>query len=331
MTSSSASSSSSARAVHWFEQLASSLAPLRRLRIAMMRDLLLPATEGSASMGGDGWDVAPPVTPAGLLTDKVVLVTGGSSGIGLAVAKRLAAAGAQVIICGRDEQKLVEARRAIADEGGGAQVCTYAVDMSDLAACDAFVDQLKVEHGGVDILINNAGRSIRRTVAESVDRFHDFQRTMQLNYFAALRLTLGLLPGMERKRAGHVINISSIGVLLNAPRFSAYVASKAALEGWAHCAASEYADKGIQFTTINMPLVRTAMIAPTTSYDDVPALTPAQAADLVVDAIVRRPARIATGVGVVSDVLHAVAPRAMRGFGNLLYRRYPDRHGKSAA
>ena len=149
----------------------------------------------------------------------------------------------------------------------------------------------------MDILVNNAGRSIRRAIENSFDRFHDFERTMQLNYFGALRLTMGLLPKMMEKRRGHIINISSIGVLTNAPRFSAYVASKAAMDAFSKCAASEFADRGIEFTTINMPLVKTPMIAPTKLYDQVPTLTPEDAADLVVQAIIYKPVRIATRLG----------------------------------
>jgi NAD(P)-dependent dehydrogenase (short-subunit alcohol dehydrogenase family) len=142
-----------------------------------------------------------------------------------------------------------------------------------MADCDRFVKLLHDNHGGVDFLINNAGRSIRRAIESSYDRFHDFERTMQLNYFGCLRVTMGLLPGMVAKKKGHVVNISSIGVLTNAPRFSAYVASKAALDAWTRCASSEFADQGISFTTINMPLVRTPMIAPTGLYNNVPTLS----------------------------------------------------------
>jgi NAD(P)-dependent dehydrogenase (short-subunit alcohol dehydrogenase family) len=131
------------------------------------------------------------------------------------------------------------------------------------------------------VLINNAGRSIRRGVALSYDRFHDYERTMQLNYFAAVRLTLALLPSMVARGHGHVVNISSIGVLANAPRFSAYVASKAALEGFSRCAAAEFADQGVAFTVINMPLVRTPMIAPTKMYEKMPTIAAEEAADLI--------------------------------------------------
>ena len=190
-----------------------------------------------------------------------MLVTGGSSGIGLAAACKFAEAGAITVICARDEAKLIEAKREILEKAGkGATVETFSADIADEASCKALVDWLDGKHGGVDFLINNAGRSIRRAIEASYERFHDFERTMQLNYFGCLRVTMGFLPGMVAKKKGHIVNISSIGVLTNAPRFSAYVASKAALDAWTRCASSEYADMGITFTTINMPLVRTPMI-----------------------------------------------------------------------
>jgi NAD(P)-dependent dehydrogenase (short-subunit alcohol dehydrogenase family) len=247
-----------------------------------------------------------------------VLITGGSSGIGLETARRVAAAGAVTLICGRDLQKLADAERLIQSEGG--RISADAVDLADPGDCAEFVQRVLGRHGGVDVLINNAGRSIRRSIQHSLDRFHDFQRTMELNYFGALRLTLGLLPAMAEKRAGHVINISSIGVLMSSPRFAAYAASKAALDAWTRCAASEYADLGIAFTTIYMPLVRTAMIAPTHSYDRVPALSVEQAAQLALQAIVQRPTRIATSVGMLANVGYAVAPDWMRSVSNYLFR-----------
>ena len=177
-----------------------------------------------------------------------------------ASANLCAAAGAVTIICGRDQDKLDEACKEA--KAKGYAFVAYAADIADMADCDRFLKLLIDNHGGVDFLINNAGRSIRRAIESSYDRFHDFQRTMDLNYFGCLRVTMGLLPGMVAKKKGHVVNISSIGVLTNAPRFSAYVASKAALDAWTRCASSEFADQGVTFTTINMPLVRTPMIAP---------------------------------------------------------------------
>src|SRR5690606_7443621 len=187
-----------------------------------------------------------------------------------------------------------------------------------------FVKQVTDDHGGADILINNAGRSIRRAIASSYDRFHDFERTMQLNYFGSLRLIMGFLPKMAERHRGHIINISSIGVLTNAPRFSAYVSSKAALDAFSRCAQAEFSDQGINFTTINMPLVKTPMIAPTKMYDSVPTLSPDEAADLVVEAIIERPVRVATRTGIFAQLFYAVAPRAYEVVMNTAFRLFPD-------
>ena len=190
--------------------------------------------------------------------------------------------------------------------------------------CDRFVKLLAENHGGVDFLINNAGRSIRRAIESSYDRFHDFERTMQLNYFGCLRVTMGFLPGMVAKKKGHIVNISSIGVLTNAPRFSAYVASKAALDAWTRCASSEFADQGITFTTINMPLVRTPMIAPTKIYNNVPTLSPEEAADMIAQACISKPVRIATRLGITGQLLHALVPRIAQIGMNTTFRMFPD-------
>jgi NAD(P)-dependent dehydrogenase (short-subunit alcohol dehydrogenase family) len=251
----------------------------------------------------------------------VVIITGGSSGIGLAAAKKIAAAGAKVLIVARDPQKLAEAKKQIAAQG---VVYAYQADIGDEKQCGDFVATVLKEHGQVDILVNNAGRSIRRAIESSYDRFHDFERTMQINYFGALRMTLALLPSMARRRRGHIINISSIGVLTNAPRFSAYIASKAALDAFSRCAASEYADTGVKFTTINMPLVKTPMIAPTKIYQNVPVLTPEEAADMIADAIVHEPMRIATRLGIFGEVVHALLPRVAQIIMNTSFRMFPE-------
>jgi NAD(P)-dependent dehydrogenase (short-subunit alcohol dehydrogenase family) len=259
---------------------------------------------------------------SGRVKGKVVVVTGSSSGIGKATALKLAEAGAKVILVARGEEKLLETKGEIDRLGGNAWICT--ADVADLASCDALVARVTKEHGGCDFLVNNAGRSIRRGVVNSFDRFHDFERTIQLNYFGALRLIMGFLPKMLEKKRGHIINISSIGVLSNAPRFSAYVASKSALDSFSACAASEFVDKGVLFTTINMPLVRTPMIAPTKIYENVPTLSPEEAAGLVVDAIVNRPVRIATRLGVFTAVAHAVAPKLTQVLLNTAFNMFPD-------
>ena len=258
---------------------------------------------------------------AGAVRGKVVLITGGSSGIGLAAAERCVAAGARVIIVARDPEKLEAARAQLAERG---EVHAYACDIADQDACDAFAREVLDEFGSVDVLVNNAGRSIRRSIDLSYDRFHDFERTMQLNYFAAIRLTMNLLPSMLERSAGHVVNISSIGVLSNAPRFSGYVASKAALEAWTRCAAAELADRGVTFTIINMPLVRTPMIAPTKIYDQMPVATPEEAADMVAEAIIDRPKRIATRLGLFAEVFHLAAPRMSEVVMSTAYQMFPD-------
>lgn len=348
------------------------LTPVRRIKNAVMKDLGLPddmlqfvnyptrfdCRETTALLKGTGiecprledyayrlWDywernLDPDLfidrTLRGQVQGRVVLVTGGSSGIGLAAAHKLAAAGAITVIVGREQDKLDAAKAEIeaalkeaaagkkkgADNGG--QVITLSADLADMASCDRMVAELVERFGGVDVLINNAGRSIRRGIESSYDRFHDFERTMQLNYFGCLRTTMGLLPHMAAKRRGHVVNISSIGVLTNAPRFSAYVASKAALDAWTRCAASEFVDVGVTFTSINMPLVRTPMIAPTKLYQNVPTLSPDEAADLIVQAIVYKPVRIATRLGIFGEVLHALAPRVAQIVMNTTFRMFPD-------
>jgi NAD(P)-dependent dehydrogenase (short-subunit alcohol dehydrogenase family) len=337
------------------------LAPVRRVRNAIMKDLGVPEDmltfvnyptrfdrrETDAALEGSGiecpnlhdyawrlWDYwERHLDPAlfidrslkGAVGGKVVLVTGGSSGIGLSAACRFAEAGAVTIICARGEDKLAEAVKTIREAAGeNAQVFSYSVDISNEQSCAEFVKTLEEKHGGVDFLINNAGRSIRRAIESSYDRFHDFERTMQLNYFGSLRITMGLLPGMVAKHRGHVVNLSSISVLVNAPRFSAYVASKAALDAWTACASSEFADQGVTFTTVNMPLVRTPMTAPTKIYDSMPLLKPEEAADMIVQACVDKPTRVATRLGIFGAVLHALAPRVTQIIMNTTFRMFPD-------
>jgi NAD(P)-dependent dehydrogenase (short-subunit alcohol dehydrogenase family) len=258
----------------------------------------------------------------GHVNGRVVVVTGGSSGIGQATAIMMARAGAKVAIVARDEAKLAETVREISDEGGTAK--SFSADLADMEACDAVIERITKELGPIQILVNNAGRSIRRAISASYDRFHDFERCMQLNYFGSLRLILGVLPGMAKRRRGHIINISSIGVLSNAPRFSAYVSSKAALDAFSRCAASEYSDTGICFTTINMPLVRTPMIAPTKMYENVPTITPDEAAAMVKQAVIYKPQRIATRLGIFAQVLHAVAPKVSEIIMNSAFKMFPD-------
>ena len=259
---------------------------------------------------------------SGQVRDRNVLITGASSGIGKATALMMGEAGANVIIVARGEEALLETKAEI--EASGGKAFAYTCDLSDMKDIERLTELVLKERGTVDILVNNAGRSIRRSIALSYDRFHDFERCMQLNYFGALKMIMGFLPAMTKQRKGQVINISSIGVLTNAPRFSAYVASKAALDSFSRCAASEFNDTGVSFTTINMPLVRTPMIAPTKIYESVPTITPEDAADMVKQAVIFRPQRIATRLGIFAQVLHSVAPKISEIVMNSAFRMFPD-------
>jgi NAD(P)-dependent dehydrogenase (short-subunit alcohol dehydrogenase family) len=253
---------------------------------------------------------------------RTVLITGASSGIGHAAAVKIARAGGIPLLVARSADKLEAVRREIEAFGGAAHV--YTADLSDADSIDALADRVLAEHGHVDVLVNNAGRSIRRSVALSYDRFHDFERTIQLNYLGAVKLILKLLPEMRARRSGHVVNISTIGVQTNPPRFAAYVASKAALDAFTRVVASETIADRVTFTTIHMPLVRTPMIAPTKIYDAFPAISPDEAADLICDSIRSRPKVINTRLGTVGEVAYALAPKAVDQVLHLAYRVFPD-------
>ncbi|GAB2759501.1 SDR family oxidoreductase [Nocardioides salsibiostraticola] len=253
---------------------------------------------------------------------KHVVITGASSGIGQVTALKVAQAGGVPVLVARGKDKLEETKSLIEMTGGVAYV--FPCDLSDLEAIDRLCEQMSAELPSVDFVINNAGRSIRRSLRLSTDRFHDFERTMQLNYFGAIRLIMGLMPAMQKQKSGHIVNISSIGVQTNPPRFSAYVASKSALDAWSNVVASEVIGNGITFTNIHMPLVRTPMIAPTKMYDKFPAISPAQAADAVIRAMVEKPHEINTALGNVGAVMHTVAPKLAFRVLNMAYHVFPD-------
>ncbi len=259
---------------------------------------------------------------AGAVRGRVVMVTGASSGIGKAAAMKISDAGGIVLLVARTAEKLEQTKATIEANGGTAFV--HAADLSDMDDIDRMADEVLAQHGHVDVLVNNAGRSIRRSIALSYDRFHDFERTMQLNYFGAVKLILKLLPVMRERRSGQIINVSSIGVQTNTPRFSAYVASKAALDAFSRCVASEIIDDGVHVTTINMPLVRTPMISPTKLYNRFPTITPDKAADMIADAIIHRPKRIATPLGTLGQILYAINPKSIDYILNSAYKLFPD-------
>jgi short-subunit dehydrogenase len=253
---------------------------------------------------------------------KVVVVTGASSGIGRATAVKLGAAGASVLLVARRADKLAEVRSRIERDGGEAHV--HACDLADEADIDRMVDEVLAQHDRVDILINNAGRSIRRSIERSYDRMHDFRRTMELNYFGPVKLVLRLVPGMRERGAGQIVNVSTLGVQTNTPRFSAYVASKAALDAFSRCVASEVVDDGVHFSTVYMPLVRTPMSAPTGHYKNFPAKSPDDAADMILDAITSRSKRVSTQFGRFSEVTYATVPMFQDAIVNAGYRLFPE-------
>jgi short-subunit dehydrogenase len=268
------------------------------------------------------YDVKVPASLLPRVEGKVVVVTGASSGIGFMTAKKLAKGGAKVCLVARTQSKLEETRDIIVKFGGEAWV--YPCDLNDMEAIDACCQQILADHHHVDILVNNAGHSIRRSIFESLDRFHDYERTMQLNYFGAVRMIMDFLPSMAKRRSGHIINISSIGCLTNVPRFSAYVASKSALDAFSRCISAEVASRNIDLTTVYMPLVRTPMIAPTKIYDYVPTLSPEQAADMVVSAVIEKPKRIASPLGTTAQVSYALWPKVNDYVLNKAFHMFPS-------
>jgi NAD(P)-dependent dehydrogenase (short-subunit alcohol dehydrogenase family) len=287
-----------------------------------------PPFENYVTRLWDYWerDMDPDIDRSRTLREAVegrnVLITGASSGIGKATALKVAGAGGVPLLIARNVDKLEEVRAEIVAAGGTAYV--YAADISDMDDVDRLLERVLADHGHVDMLVNNAGRSIRRSVALSYERFHDYERTMQLNYFGAVKLILGLLPSMRQRGRGHIVNISSIGVQTSPPRFSAYVASKAALDAFTRVVASEVIGDGVTFTTIHMPLVRTPMIAPTKMYSAFPTISPDDAAEMICEALRTRRKHIGTRLGTVGEVAYALSPKAVDRILHLAYRVFPD-------
>ena len=262
----------------------------------------------------------------GAVKRRTVLITGASSGIGEATALKVGAAGGHVLLVARTKSKLDEVAEAIALLGGTADV--HPCDLTDVDDIDRMADEVLRQHGQVDILVNNAGKSIRRSVDRSYDRFHDYQRTMQLNYFAPVKLILDLLPVMREQGFGHIVNISSIGLQVNTPRFAAYLASKAALDAFSRSIGPEVIGDGVHLTTVYMPLVKTPMIAPTKVYDRIPTLSPEKAAEMVTEAIRKRPKRTGTTLGNIGQLTYAIAPGAQDLVVNRAYQLFPEYDGK---
>ncbi|MDZ4264845.1 MAG: SDR family oxidoreductase [Mycobacterium sp.] len=277
--------------------------PLRRLAdqvvLTSMRPPLLPAL----LQYGTNRDIVD-------LRGKRVLLTGASSGIGEAAAEKLARRGATVAVVARRQDLLDAVVARITDAGGSAHA--YACDLSDLDAVDDLVATVEADLGGVDILVNNAGRSIRRPLEESLDRWHDVERTMTLNYYGPLRLIRGLAPGMLERRDGHIINVSTWGVKTESPPlFGVYNASKAALSSVSRIIETEWSGRGVHSTTLYYPLVKTPMIAPTRAYDGLPGLSADEAAGWIVTAARHRPVSIAPRIAVTAHAINSIAPAAV--------------------
>jgi short-subunit dehydrogenase len=256
------------------------------------------------------------------LAGRTVLITGASSGIGEATAIAVARTGAVVLLVARRADALARVQRQIEAEGGRA--ASYACDLTDGDAVDALVTDLLDEYGAVDYLVNNAGRSIRRSLALSYDRFHDVERSMAINFFGPVRLTLGLLPAMRARQFGHVVNILTWGIQVKAPKYTAYIASKGALDLWSRIAGREAMVDNVTFTNMRVSLVRTAMSAPTEAYAGLRAATPEQAAARVVRALEDRPLTVNTVAGDISEVLNLALPRSMDAFFATVDRLFPD-------
>ncbi|MGZ8177672.1 SDR family NAD(P)-dependent oxidoreductase [Williamsia sp. SKLECPSW1] len=258
----------------------------------------------------------PTGSPAARLRGATVLITGSSSGIGAEAAEKFARRGATVLLVARRVEELDEVVARIRAAGGSAHSCP--ADLSDTDDTARLVEQVLSEHGCPDVVVNNAGRSIRRDVLDSTDRLHDYQRTMAINYFGPVQLTLGFLPAMKERGRGHFINVSTWGIPMGAmPKFSAYAGSKAAISAFGRSVAAELRGTGITVSTVYFPLTRTPMIAPTDEYQRAPALTATEAADWLVHAAVHREleimprvARFLRRVGAVSsDVADGLVAR----------------------
>lgn len=260
--------------------------------------------------------------PAGPLVGKHVIITGASSGIGRASAVAVAARGATVFALARNAEALDELIAEIRAAGGDAHAFTC--DVTDSAAVEHTVKDILGRFGHVDYLVNNAGRSIRRSVVASTDRMHDYERVMAVNYFGAVRMVLALLPHWRARRFGHVVNVSSAGAQANNPRYSAYIPSKAALDAFAEVVGTETLSDHITFTNIHMPLVKTPMIAPSGRLNPAPAISAEHAAAMVVRALVDKPTRIDTPIGTMADIGRYFTPRLARRVLHQLYLGFPD-------
>ncbi|WP_375485635.1 SDR family oxidoreductase [uncultured Mycobacterium sp.] len=260
--------------------------------------------------------------PAGPLVGRHVIITGASSGIGRASAIAVAAQGATVFALARNAEALDELVAEIGAAGG--QAYAFTCDVTDSSSVEHTVKDILGRFDHVDYLVNNAGRSIRRSVVNACDRMHDYERMMAVNYFGAVRMVLALLPHWRERRFGHVVNVSSGGVQARSPKYSAYLPTKAALDAFADVVASETLSDHITFTNIHMPLVATPMIAPSRRLNPVPPISVEHAAAMVVRALIEKPVRIDTPLGTLSEAGHYFTPKLSRRIMHQIYLGYPD-------
>jgi short-subunit dehydrogenase len=248
-----------------------------------------------------------------------VVITGASSGIGAHAARQMAERGATVCLLARRADELERVRERITSAGGQAHV--YPVDLTDADAADAVIKQLLADHPRIDVLVNNAARSIRRPITEALDRLHDYERTISINYLAAVRLTLGLLPRFLEQGHGHVVVSTTMSTQIPIPLFSAYLASKSALESFARSLSAELGDRGITTTIVHFPMVRTEMTAATDIYQAMPMMSARKAAGWLVKAAASRPTRVTSVTGAVGELGMATAPGVITRLTRPMFRR----------
>ena len=256
-----------------------------------------------------------------VISGKTALVTGASFGVGEATARKLAAAGATVLVVARSADRLHDLAASI--NAGGGKAVAYPTDLTDDAAVGALTKQIGEEHGALDIVVSNAGKSLRRSLHDQYDRPQDFQRTIGINYLGPIQLLLGVLPAMRAQGRGHIVNVSSVGVRVPpGPQWGVYQASTGAFDRWLRSVAPELHADGVDVSSVYFALVRTRMIEPTPILRKLPGLDPDQAADVIAKAIIQRPRTIAPPwvgpVELASVLLAGPADRAAR----IWYRRY---------
>ncbi|MEJ7636296.1 SDR family NAD(P)-dependent oxidoreductase [Aeromicrobium sp.] len=253
------------------------------------------------------------------LSGQTIIITGASSGIGAEAARKMARLGATVCLLARREDELESVRTEIEEAGGVAHA--YAVDLADAQAADAVAARLLADHPRIDALVNNAGRSIRRPIKDSVDRVHDYERTMAINYFGALRLTLAMVPRFLQQGHGHVVISSSMSTQVPIPLFSAYLASKAALESFTRSLTAELGHQGMTSTVVYFPMVRTEMSGATQIYQAMPMLSADKAANWLVKAVVDKPTRVSSLPGAMGELGMAALPGVVTRVSQPLFRR----------